>query len=179
MDVQTGGVEVFGTRMADLLAVYRSAFLVVHEPDPDRATAERLAIMQRHARAERLLVATVDDAAGLAGFCYGFRGRSGQWWHDTVWRGVGGSDRAQQWFGDCREIAELHVRPDAQGKGLGRALLRAALAGAQESTAALSVLDAEDSPARHLYAAEGFTPLLEGFRFPGNATSYAVLAKVL
>lgn len=179
MDVRTGGAEVFTARLADLLAVYRSAFLVVHETDPDRATADRLAIMQRHADADRLRIGTVDDADGLAGFCYGFRGEKGQWWHDTVCRGLGGGERAQEWLGDCREIAELHVRPDAQGQGLGRALLRAALAGAAERTAALSVLDAEDSPARHLYAAEGFTPLLEGFHFPGNATSYAVLATAL
>jgi GNAT superfamily N-acetyltransferase len=179
MDVVVGGAGVFRARMTELLGVYRAAFLEIHEADPDRATVERLAILNRHAAGDRLAVATVDDEDGLAGFCYGFRGERGQWWHDCVCRGVGGGERAREWLGDCREIAELHVRPDAQGRGYGRALLRAALDGAAERTAALSVLDAEDSPAAHLYAAEGFTPLLSGFRFPGNRTSYAVLAKAL
>ncbi len=177
MDVQVGDAATFRARLPDLLEVYRTAFLEVHEADPDRATAERSVIMHRHSGCERLVLATVDDAEGLAGFCYGFRGESGQWWHDCVRRGLG--DRAAAWLDDCREIAELHVRPDAQGRGLGRALLRSALLDAVERTAALSVLDATDSPARHLYRAEGFSPLLTGFRFPGNATSYAVMAKPL
>jgi GNAT superfamily N-acetyltransferase len=168
MDVVVGGAGVFRARMTELLGVYRAAFLEIHEADPDRATVERLAILNRHAAGDRLAVATVDDEDGLAGFCYGFRGERGQWWHDCVCRGVGGGERAREWLGDCREIAELHVRPDAQGRGYGRALLRAALDGAAERTAALSVL-----------AAEGFPPLLSGFRFPGNRTSYAVLAKAL
>ena len=179
MDVCTAGATTFRARTVEMLDVYRRAFLDVHEADPQRATAERLSIMQRHAAADDLVVATIDDDQGLAGFCYGFRGRAGQWWHDTVGRGVGGGERAADWLDNCREIAELHVRPDVQGQGLGRALLRAALAGAVERTAALSVLDAQDSPARHLYDQEGFIPLLEQFRFPGNTTSYAVLAKRL
>jgi GNAT superfamily N-acetyltransferase len=177
MDVVVSGTDGFRDRVEELLAVYRAAFLEIHEADPERATAERMSIMSRHALAERLVLTTVDDEQGLAGFCYGFLGRPGQWWHDCVCRGVGA--RGAEWLVDCREIAELHVRPDAQGRGYGRALLRAALAGAQERTAALSVLDAQDSPALHLYAAEGFEPLLSGFRFPGNRTSYAVLGKKL
>jgi GNAT superfamily N-acetyltransferase len=176
--VARGGTPEFSARLAELVEVYRSAFLEVHERDPARAADERRTFMQAHATRADLVLATVDDDRGLAGFCYGYRGEPGQYWHDAVVRALPTSD-ADRWFGSCREIAELHVRPDAQGHGLGRALLRAALDDATERSAALSVLDAADSPARHLYAAEGFTAVLPGFRFPGNSLSYAVMAKEL
>ena len=173
-----GGADEFRARLPELVEVYRRAFLEVHEHDPARAARERHSIMQTHAGRDALVVAVADDDAGLAGFCYGFRGGRGQYWHDAVVAALPAVEAARC-FGDCREIAVLHVRPGAQGRGLGRALLRAALEGAGERTAALSVLDARDSPARHLYDAEGFTAVLPGFRFPGNPLSYAVMAKEL
>lgn len=176
--VRRGGAEEFRARLPELVEVYRRAFLDVHEHDPARAAQERFSIMQTHAGRETLVLAVADDEEGLAGFCYGFRGGRGQYWHDAVVAALPHAEAARC-FGDCREIAELHVRPDAQGRGLGRALLRAALDGATERTAALSVLDAADSPARHLYEAEGFTAVLPGFRFPGNPLSYAVMTKTL
>lgn len=176
--VTRGGPAEFSARLPDLVEVYRRAFLEVHEADPRRAAEERRSFMQVHATRAELVLVTVEDDAGLAGFCYGYRGEPGQYWHDAVARAVPRPE-ADRWFGSCREIAELHVRPDVQGRGLGRALLRGALDGAAERSAALSVLDATDSPARHLYEAEGFTAVLPGFRFPGNPLSYAVMAKLL
>ncbi|MGH3745176.1 MAG: GNAT family N-acetyltransferase [Mycobacteriales bacterium] len=176
--VTRGGPVEFSARLPELVEVYRRAFLEVHERHPQRAADERRAFMKVHAGRAELVLATVDDDRGLAGFCYGYRGEPGQYWHDAVVRGLPGPE-ADLWFGSCREIAELHVRPDAQGRGLGRALLHAALDGATERSAALSVLDATDSAARHLYDAEGFTAVLPGFRFPGNPLSYAVMAKLL
>jgi GNAT superfamily N-acetyltransferase len=176
--VTRGGTAEFSARLPELVEVYRRAFLEVHERNPARAAEERRSFMRVHALRTDLVLATADDDRGLAGFCYGYRGEPGQYWHDAVMRALPATD-ADRWFGSCREIAELHVRPDAQGHGLGRALLRAALEGATERSAALSVLDAADSPARHLYDAEGFTAVLPAFRFPGNPLSYAVMAKVL
>ena len=176
--VTRGGPTEFSTRLTELVDVYRAAFLEVHESDPARAAHERQSFMQVHATRADLVLVTVDDDRGLAGFCYGYRGEPGQYWHDAVVHALPRSE-GDRWFGRCREIAELHVRPDAQGKGLGRTLLRAALDGATERSAALSVLDAADSPARRLYDAEGFTAVLPGYRFPGNPLSYAVMAKVL
>lgn len=176
--VTRGGAAEFSARLPDLVEVYRSAFLELHERDPARAADERRSFMQLHAARADLVLVTVDDDRGLAGFCYAYRGEPGQYWHDAVVRALPRYE-GELWFGSCREIAELHVRPDAQGQGLGRALLRAALDGAMERSAALSVLDAADSPARHLYDAEGFAAVLPGFRFPGNPLSYGVMAKVL
>src|SRR6516165_3550640 len=127
----------------------------------------------------------------LAGFTYGFHGGPGPWWHDTVAgaltlysrspasRGAGGGwARATAdgpgWLDDSFEVAELHVMPSYQGKGIGRELLLRLTSGRPERTAVLSTADAE-SRARRLYRGVGFTDLLTGFRFAGGEPAYAVM----
>jgi ribosomal protein S18 acetylase RimI-like enzyme len=127
----------------------------------------------------------------LAGFTYGFHGVPGQWWHDTVVsaltlyshasasRGAGGGGPrvaadGPGWLDDSFEVAELHVMPSCQGKGIGRELLLRLTSGRPEHTAVLSTADAE-SRARRLYRGVGFTDLLTGFRFSGGEPPYAVM----
>jgi ribosomal protein S18 acetylase RimI-like enzyme len=118
------------------------------------------------------------DADQLVGFAFSCPGLQGQWWHDVV---VNALPRAEgtDWLAESLEIVELHVLPSHQGRGIGRRLLRDSLARTECRTAVLSALEEPDSPARHLYAAEGFEPLLERFRFPGSPERYAVLGKRL
>ncbi len=59
---------------------------------------------------------------------------------------------------DDAEVTWLYVHPDAQRRGIGRALLRRALRHAEENgvtTVEVTVLDG--APARGLYESEGFT----------------------
>lgn len=59
---------------------------------------------------------------------------------------------------DDAEVTWLYVLPDAQRRGIGRALLRRALRHAEENevtTVEVTVLEA--APARRLYESEGFT----------------------
>jgi GNAT superfamily N-acetyltransferase len=114
-------------------------------------------------------------------FAYGFRGASGQWWHDVVRSGItaaAGGRTAAAWLADCFEIAEVHVRPEYQGQGIGRAMLLSLTAGCPHRTAVLSTLDAA-TPARCLYSSMGFTDLLRSFTFPGNGPPYAVMGAAL
>jgi ribosomal protein S18 acetylase RimI-like enzyme len=119
-----------------------------------------------------------DDEAGdvplrLVGFGYGYHGARGQWWHDIV-AGALGRKKAERWLDDGFELAELHVLPEHQGVGLGRALLADVLSRADARHAVLSTPDTE-SPARLLYRSYGFLDLCRDFRFPGSAESYAVM----
>jgi hypothetical protein len=126
------------------------------------------------------------DVAGPAGsriaaFAYGFRGATGQWWHDVVAAGVtaaSGPDAATRWLADAMEIAEVHVRPEYQQQGIGRRLLQALTAARTERTAVLST-QASNSPARRLYRSMGFTDLLATFNFPGGGPPYAVMGAPL
>lgn len=114
-------------------------------------------------------------------FGYGFRGGQGQWWHDLVRSALtasSGAAVARHWLDDSFEIAELHVRPEYQRRGIGRNLLFQLTGGRAERTTVLSTMDA-NSPARRLYRSVGFTDLLTGYRFAGAAIPYAVMGAAL
>ena len=114
-----------------------------------------------------------DEEDRLVGFGYGYLGASGQWWHDVV-SGALGRAGTKRWLRDGFELAELHVLPEFQGRGLGRALLLDVLSRTDAPHAVLSTPDIE-SPARALYRAHGFTDLVCQFYFPGSSEAYAIM----
>jgi GNAT superfamily N-acetyltransferase len=119
--------------------------------------------------------------SSIVAFAYGFRGATGQWWHDVVSSGVtaaSGPHAATRWLADTMEIAEVHVRPEYQRQGIGRRLLLTLTADRTERTAVLSTQDS-NSPARRLYRSLGFTDLLTTFAFPGGGPPYAVMGAPL
>jgi len=177
-----------------LTAVYRAAM----RPDPVQLPGRR-SIMARHSTYSgfRALAVTADvsspgqpdgdsrhqpgRAGEIIGFSYGFRGASGQWWHDAVAAALSatcGNAVAAAWLADSLEIAEVHVHPDFHGRGVGRSLVLGLAEGRQERTAVLSTQDA-DSPARRLYRSLGFADLVTGYSFPGTADPYAVMGAPL
>jgi ribosomal protein S18 acetylase RimI-like enzyme len=168
----------FLSELDSLVAIYSAAM----SADPAYLPG-RLSIMERHAGYPgfRALVAAPAPAQPLIGFCYGFRGASGQWWHDVVRTAItarAGSAVAASWLNDTLEVAELHVRPGHQHQGTGRRLLLGLAAGRGERTAVLSTQD-QDTPARRLYRSAGFTDLLTQFSFPGGGLPYAVMGAPL
>jgi ribosomal protein S18 acetylase RimI-like enzyme len=161
-----------------LLAIYAAAM----RPEPAHLPG-RLSIMERHAGHPgfRALVVTVPPSPQAVAFSYGFRGAPGQWWHDVVRAGVtaaSGAIEATRWLADPLEVAEVHVRPEYQRRGIGRDMLLTLTAGRDERTAVLSTQD-DNATARSLYHRLGFTDLLTGFSFPGGGPPYAVMGAVL
>lgn len=179
----------FLAEVNELTAVYGAAMLA-----PREHLAGRRSMMERHTYHPRFRAVLVrpDGAAGgqqpvadggarVAAFTYGFRGASGQWWHDVVRVGLtaaAGKPAAEHWLNDSFEIAEVHVRPEYQRRGIGRAMLLRLTEGAEQRTALLSTQDLP-SPARHLYRSLGFTDLLTDFCFPGGGPPYAVMGAEL
>jgi GNAT superfamily N-acetyltransferase len=125
-------------------------------------------------------VATLSSEGHLAGFGYGYLGASGQWWHDQVFRALDPARRAT-WLDHCFEVVELHVRPPAQGHGVGQRQLRALLTMAEGSTTLLSTPEADEQRSRawRLYRRFGFVDILRDFRFPGDERPFAVLGREL
>ncbi len=181
-----GPIE-FGERLDTVIDIYAAAM----RPPADQIPG-RTAIMRNHGTypyfqcyfAEwRDAPLGVQGAAAprIVGFAYGFRGTPGQWWHDVVHRTLAersGREVADAWLGHAFELAEIHVHPDYQGKGIGRAMVRTLCAGRPERSAVLSTHD-RPTAARHLYASLGFTDLLSRFVFPGGYEEYAIVGRPL
>ena len=125
-------------------------------------------------------VATLTDDGRLAGFGYGYTSGAGQWWHDQVRSALDPAGR-QFWLTDCFEVVEFHVRPAAQGHGIGSRQLRTLLGMAEGATTLLSTPEADESRSRawRLYRGFGFVDVLRDFIFPGDERAFAVLGREL
>ncbi|GID32071.1 GNAT family N-acetyltransferase [Paractinoplanes brasiliensis] len=125
-------------------------------------------------------VATLTTEGRLAGFGYGYTSGPGQWWHDQVRASLPDPDRLR-WLSNCFEVVELHVRPAAQGHGVGARQLRALLAMAEGETVLLSTPEADEQKSRawRLYRRFGFSDVLRQFLFPGDERAFAILGRDL
>lgn len=117
-------------------------------------------------------IARAEDGTPL-GFCYGYTSQRGQWWHELMRDAVGG-DVAQRWLEDAFKLCELHVRPDAQGRGIGRQLLLALADGLPHARMLLSTREG-DTRALRLYHRMGFVDLVRHHAIPGEDHAFAVL----
>jgi ribosomal protein S18 acetylase RimI-like enzyme len=125
-------------------------------------------------------VATLTADGRLAGFGYGYTSGAGQWWHDQVRHALDDAGR-RRWLTDCFEVVELHVRPAAQGHGIGARQLRTLLGMAQGATTLLSTPEADEAQSRawRLYRRFGYVDVLRDFIFPGDERAFAVLGREL
>jgi ribosomal protein S18 acetylase RimI-like enzyme len=125
-------------------------------------------------------VATLTAEGRLAGFGYGYTSAAGQWWHDQVRSALDEPSRGY-WLTGCFEVVELHVRPVAQGHGVGARQLRALLAMADGQRVLLSTPEADELQSRawRLYRRFGFTDVLRDFIFPGDERAFAILGREL
>jgi ribosomal protein S18 acetylase RimI-like enzyme len=173
--VEAFDTDRFGRLAADAASVYGAA---MHR-SPE-VVVQRRDLIAVHVSYRGFVAAgafddddATDQPARLVGFGYGYGGAPGQWWYDIVAEALGRGSAAR-WLRDGFELAELHVLPDRQGRGLGRALLTDVLSRAEGTRAVLSTPDVE-SPARALYRSYGFSDLRCGFRFPGSPEVYAIM----
>ncbi|WP_173042096.1 GNAT family N-acetyltransferase [Phytohabitans flavus] len=163
-------------RLDDVVAVYGEAMGYRAE-----LLEARRGYIATHARRPGFrAVATLTRDGHLVGFGYGYTSATGQWWHDQV-RGALTEEARKTWLTDCFEVVELHVRPAAQGHGVGARQLRTLLRMATGATTLLSTPEADESESRawRLYRRFDFVDVLRDFRFPGDERAFAVLGRQL
>lgn len=137
------------------------------DPETDAPTAEQLAV------------------APLLGVAYGYRGAPDHWWQQQVSRGLRhfGFPNAEirRLMSDYFELTELHIHPNAQGRGLGEALTRRLLSDRPEAYVLLSTPEIGEEPNRawRLYRRLGFTDIIRGYHFSGDPRAFAVLGRAL
>lgn len=163
-------------RLDDVIEVYGQAMGYQGE----LLEARRGYVASHVRRAGFRAVATVSTDGRLLGFGYGYTSAPGQWWHDQVRAALPG-DQRPVWLTDCFEVVELHVRPAAQGHGLGASQLRALLGMAEGRTTLLSTPEADEATSRawRLYRRFGFVDVLRRFYFPGDERGFAILGRSL
>jgi GNAT superfamily N-acetyltransferase len=166
-------------RLSEALQVYVTAMGY-----PPSTARQRRALWLDHVRRPGWRAAGwLDGQGALIAVAYGYTGGPGQWWYEEVRRGVRGTAaEARGWLRDYFELTELHVRPDAQGTGLGEGLLRTLLDGVLESKVLLSTPEyGARSPGRawRLYRRTGFEDVLRDHRFTGDSRPFAVLGAAL
>lgn len=136
----------------------------------------RIPLWSEHSRREGFVAVAAGPPGSRTGFAYGYTGRTGQWWHAEVARGLGPT--ADEVMGDYFELTELHVEPGHQGAGLGTTLLTCLTDGRPESRILLSTPEGT-SRAWRLYRRLGFTDVLRHYLFTGDPRPFAVLGRPL
>lgn len=108
-------------------------------------------------------------------------GHSDTWWDKQLQRGfaLAGGPTAEQidLLRDYFELAEIHVHPSMQGKGLGRHLLDALAWNLPASNILLSTpeVPGEANGAFGLYRSAGFFDVLRNYYYPGDPRPFAIL----
>lgn len=165
-----------GRRLDDVLSVYSEAMGY----PADLLEARRGYVATHLRRPGFRAVATLTTDGAVVGFGYGYSSAPGQWWHDQV-RGALDQPAREAWLTDCFEVVELHVRPAAQGHGIGGRQLAALLSMATAATTLLSTPEADEATSRawRLYRRFEFVDVLRDFHFPGDARAFAILGRQL
>jgi ribosomal protein S18 acetylase RimI-like enzyme len=173
-------VELDGRDLSDRLSEALHVYVSAMGYPPGTARQRRSLWLEHVGRPGWRAVGWVDPAGPLLGIAYGYTGGPGQWWYEEVRRGLRSGRTA--WTDDYFELTELHVRPDAQGGGLGEGLLRALLAGTDRRNVLLSTPEHGPRPpgrAWRLYRRLGFRDVLRQHLFTGDARPFAVLGRDL
>ncbi|MBZ8178159.1 GNAT family N-acetyltransferase [Corynebacterium poyangense] len=121
----------------------------------------------------------------IIGVAYGFLGTPDHWWYRQLEHGLAHHSppitHYRNILSSFFEVAELHVAPSRQSRGVGRMLISQLLHHVPADYAVLSTPEVpqESNAAFHLYRSLGFQDLLRNYYFSGDSRPFAVLYSAL
>ena len=133
--------------------------------------------LPRHVTRPDFVFLVARDEGAVVGFGYGYTGSFGEWWTDRVAEALTEAQRAEWLDRPHFEVVELHVRPAAQRRGIGSALLAQLLSRQPHRRAVLTTRSASRS-ARRFYAKNGWEELAE-VDFGRGYPPYVALGKAI
>lgn len=126
------------------------------------------------------------EGSYVSGVAYGFRGSASTPWHRHVAAALAQHDpAATQILRSYVELAELHVSPSRQRRGIGEALMMALLQELWSTSRAARVLlstpevPGEGNSAFGFYRRHGFSDVVRHCHFPGDERPFAILGRRL
>ncbi|HZN16915.1 MAG TPA: GNAT family N-acetyltransferase [Micromonosporaceae bacterium] len=159
--------------LAERAAQARDVMTVAFGLDPAEAS-QREEIFRGHAQRPGIIsLGAFDDKDRLVAFCYGFPGLPSSWWESQI-RPHLVQAGTEEWLSNVFELTELHVHPDRQGRGIGRALITCVCNASNLPKAILSVRS-DSAVAQRLYRSLGFTDLTAPFTFGNLPPEYLVM----
>lgn len=114
----------------------------------------------------------------LIGILIGWPVSSREWWPHHVRPALAATENLH-WLDDAFEVAELHVHPEAQGRGIGTALLRTAEDRIDNPRMVLSTNAIDNTRTRAFYRRNGFRTLTGPFQWLGLPLRILVLGREL
>ncbi|WP_371441177.1 N-acetyltransferase family protein [Corynebacterium sp. HMSC074A01] len=152
---------------------------------PRTIRSERIRVWRRDVTTPGFEAFAAIEGTRILGVAYGFLGQRERWWDRQLIRALRENNRlddtAREMLRSYFEIAEVHVSPAAQSRGIGTRLLRSLLDAAPAHWALLSTPEApgEANGAFRLYRAFGFADLARNFYYSGDPRPFAILGRRL
>ncbi|WP_310129292.1 GNAT family N-acetyltransferase [Corynebacterium felinum] len=166
----------FSVLCPSLVDVYIKAMGYDPAMKNSRITAWRAAVMEKNFHA-----VLAHNNTHILGVAYGYLGRPEHWWDREVRRALrlqgGASPRQLNILSQYFSVTEIHVSPQAQGKGIGTQLLSSLIAKSQSEHILLSTPEVagEDNGAFRLYRRFGFEDFVRQMLFAGDERPFAIL----
>lgn len=112
----------------------------------------------------------------LVGMIVGWPVANRWWWRHHVQLALDDAENLH-WLDDSFELAEFHVHPTMQGRGVGTALLNAADGLIEQGRIVLSTNAVDNRPTLEFYRRRGFRTLTPPFRWLGLDLRILVLGR--